>query len=281
MLRVAVVLKPKIILIENVREILTYRDGAIRREIERTLGPFYNVEVKILNAADYGVPQHRRRAFIVAVRRDVSLASVATVYPLPTHSQSMTSSRLKGLPGEEGHYVSVWEAIGDLPLPRTQTGVRSRDASVRKLTVSKYRRYARRKGSISAHVERRLSKSVLARIRYMKPGMRSHHLPARLRTKKFFYNAYTRLSWNEPANTVTKSFLYLGSGKFGHPEQDRGLTIREAARLQSFPDDFQFCEASQKTLATMVGGAVPPLLAKAFGLRIAALLDGKASSEFR
>jgi DNA (cytosine-5)-methyltransferase 1 len=277
MLRAAAVLRPKIVLMENVREILTYREGAIKTEIIKTLSMLgYNVSIKILNAADYGVPQLRRRAFILAVRRDVIDIATEDCFPHQTHIQRETVGRKKGLHGDSGHHVSVWEAIGDLPLPRTSSGPRSREVGLRSVAESQFRRYVRRSGSVSSHDERTLSASVLARIKFMKPGMRSHDLPARLRTRKFFYNAYGRLAWNLPANTITKSFVYLGSGKFGHPEQDRGLTIREAARLQSFTDDFEFCSASVKTLAMMVGGAVPPLLSKAFGITLADVLDVNA-----
>jgi DNA (cytosine-5)-methyltransferase 1 len=278
MLQAAAVLRPKIILLENVREIITYNDGAIISEIEEALATNYTIAVRILNAADYGVPQMRRRAFIVAVRNDIRGETLAEAFfPLPTHIATSETVGLKTLQGDRGKHVTVWEAIGDLPLPRAVSGTRSREATLQKLTITGYRRFVGRSGSVKNHEERALSKRVLARLKAMKPGMRSHHLPKKLRTRKFFYNAYARLEWNRPANTITKSFVNLGSGKFGHPDQDRGVTIREAARLQSFPDDFQFCDASLKTLATMVGGAVPPLLAKAFGLRIAALLDEKAN----
>jgi DNA (cytosine-5)-methyltransferase 1 len=228
------------------------------------------------------VPQMRRRAFIVAFRNDVrGDARAEALFPLPTHVAADEPGGLKTLPGDRGKHVTVWEAIGDLPLPRTESGTRSRDALLQKLTISKYRRFVRRSGPVADHEERSLSKGVLARLKAMKPGMRSHHLPKKLRTRKFFYNAYARLEWNRPANTITKSFAYLGSGKFGHPEQNRGLTIREAARLQSFPDDFKFCDESVKTLAMMVGGAVPPLLSKAFGLKFVALLDARAKIQSR
>jgi DNA (cytosine-5)-methyltransferase 1 len=180
LLRAAAVLRPKIVLIENVREILTYKDGAIKKEIVKMLTSIgYAVEIRILNAADFGVPQVRRRAFIVAVRLDVFDGSTESVFPPRTHVPKNEPGRLKGLPGEKGHYVSVWEAIGDLPLPRSAAGTRSRQASVRKVAMSKYRRYARRKGPVFGHAERKLSKSVLARIRFMRPGMRSHDLPPR------------------------------------------------------------------------------------------------------
>ena len=91
--------------------------------------------------------------------------------------------------------------------------------------------------------------------------MISADLPEHLRTKSANYNSYGRLAWTQPAKTITKSCNYLGSGCFGHPELDRGITMREAARLQSFDDDFDFLSKSEPHVAKMVGSAVPPLLA--------------------
>jgi len=273
-LRVAELCRPKIVLIENVPDILTYRNGAVRREIELTLKRLgYFVDIRILNAADYGVPQLRRRAFIVAQRKDVHAASMMSAFPGPTHTASESSGRLKDLRGDHGRHVTVWEAIGDLPLPRVEKGVRSRPAGHRaSAKLSKYRAWAQCDGPVCNHEERPISQRVLKRVRAMKPGMRTHELPSRLRTRKFYYNSYGRLQWDRPANTVTKSCMYLGSGKFAHPEQDRGLTVREAARLQSFTDGFKFVGSSPKMIANLIGGAVPPLLARAFGLQIASLL---------
>jgi DNA (cytosine-5)-methyltransferase 1 len=130
----------------------------------------------------------------------------------------------------------------------------------------------RRTQAPSHHVERPISPPVLKRIQALKPGMKLHGLPAKLRTRKFFANAYARLEWSKPANTITKSFNNLGSGKFCHPSKDRGITVREAARLQSFPDTFEFV-GSLRAITAMIGGAVPPLLARAFGIRFADILD--------
>ena len=99
-------------------------------------------------------------------------------------------------------------------------------------------------------------------------------LPAHLRTKSAYYNSYGRLSWEQPAKTITKSCNYLGSGCFGHPVEDRGITMREAARLQSFEDDFDFMSKSGPHVAKMIGSAVPPLLASSLATQIAKAIDG-------
>jgi DNA (cytosine-5)-methyltransferase 1 len=98
---------------------------------------------------------------------------------------------------------------------------------------------------------------------------------------RYYWSAYTRLAWSRPALTITANANFLGSGRFTHPVQQRGITMREAARLQSFEDDFKFITSATDDLETttigtgldMIGEAVPPLLAKKFAEHIADLLD--------
>jgi DNA (cytosine-5)-methyltransferase 1 len=278
-LAVARLIEPKIILIENVREFLTYRNGVIKDEIQKVLTKAgYAVDVRILNAADYGVPQMRRRAFVVAIRNDIAKAFGKSLFPLPTHRQRRRGDGTSRLTGDRGLHVTTWEAIGDLPPPLLGKKQRGR-ANTPESTG--FRRFVR--GKVwkvpSRHVVRSITPGVRKRIMAMRRGTKIHHLPARLRTKKFYANAYARLEWSKPANTITKSFTNLGSGKFCHPDKHRGITVREAARLQSFPDSFEFIATSQHDIADMIGGAVPPLLARAFGLRFVEALEASAKSD--
>lgn len=274
-LEVAEMVKPKIVMIENVRELLTYDEGAIKNEIMETLTELgYRVEIQILNAADYGVPQLRRRAFIVATRKDVASAFKDSLFPLPTHREKRRGDGRSRLTGDRGIHVTTWEAIGDLPPAINGVKPVSKTTSGQS---TQYRRFVRKRSKAmpTHHVVRAVTSRVLTRIKAIKPGsgMKVHHLPSHLRTRKFYANAYARLLWDMPANTITKSFTNLGSGKFGHPNKHRGITVREAARLQSFPDGFHFLGASQKAVADMIGGAVPPLLARAFAMRFSEALD--------
>ena len=99
--------------------------------------------------------------------------------------------------------------------------------------------------------------------------------------KAYYWSAYTRLAWDQPALTITANANFLGSGRFTHPDQDRGITMREAARLQSFDDDFRFITSADDLENTsrigigmdMIGEAVPPLLGRAIAVHIAKLLD--------
>lgn len=286
-LDVADLLRPRIVLIENVRQILTHGGGSIAEEIVGRLDALgYATEARTLNAADYGVPQLRQRAFFLAVRRDALPARSALPWPEPTHApgpsdgyrQASLPIALEGQrwPGDGGAFVSVAEAIADLPPARSEREGNPRlpvDA-YSDHSLSAFRRFVRSTEATPAnHVHRTPGEPVIRRLRAMRPGMRLHDLPADLRTRKYYYNSYGRLDWDTPANTITKSFLYPGSGRFGHPEADRVITYREAARLQSFDDDFTFHASSQEGVASMIGSAVPPLIGFRLGTAIAELLD--------
>lgn len=281
-LRIASELKPRIILIENVREMLTHNEGAIAREITGKLSKMgYAAEVRILNAAEYGVPQLRQRAFFVCVRKDLLDPLAGLPWPTKSHAPA-PADLLKSapLPGDQGIYVSTREAIADLPPSRPEPthrgSTREPLSAYPKADLTAFRKWVR-SGHLTPenHVHRTPSAGVIERLKAMKPGMRAHDLPPELQTKKYYYNAYARLEWEKPANTITKSFIFPGSGKFTHPEEHRVLSYREAARLQSFDDDFVFISSSQEGLSHMVGSAVPPLLGYRFALRFADVLDGK------
>jgi DNA-cytosine methyltransferase len=254
----ALLMRPKAILIENVPQMVTSHRGATVAEIKRTLGRVgYNVSWQVLNASHYGVPQARRRAFVVATRADVRPFE----WPSATHSPD---PGLLLMP-----LITVREAIADLPDP-THRDLGRRAISHYKWTDSGYALSMRSEVATPMnHVIRIPGERVLARLREMKPGMISADLPLHLQTKSAYYNSYGRLSWEQPAKTITKSCNYLGSGCFGHPVEDRGITMREAARLQSFEDDFDFLSKSEPHVAKMVGSAVPPLLASALAVRMA------------
>lgn len=261
----AMVMRPKVVLIENVPQMITSHRGATVAEIKRTLARVgYEVTWQILNASHFGVPQARRRAFVVATRADVRSFD----WPRPTHSAQPDAER--GIQP----IVSVRDAIADLP-DATDRELGRRSTRHYRRTTSGYALSMRSDvGTPMNHVRRTPGERVLARLRAMKPGMISADLPEHLQTKSAYYNSYGRLAWDQPAKTITKSCNYLGSGCFGHPVEDRGITMREAARLQSFDDDFDFLSKSEPHVAKMVGSAVPPLLASALAVQVAKVIDG-------
>lgn len=315
-LEIASALRPRFLVIENVPQIVRHGHngvpGGLWAEVTRLLQDemHYHVVHDTLNAADFGVPQLRNRAFMVAARDGI--ASL----PTPTHTD----------PGEaplngRSPWVNVKDAIGDLPLPLA--GIHD-DLFERDLdaypdtTLSGYALEMRTSRVFpNGHVTRRYSDQIVRIIREMTPGEtwdhasarvceryeqligeRRKHGEARAKTKerligeglinpvfykKYYWSAYTRLAWGEPALTITANANFLGSGRFTHPTEDRGITVREAARLQSFDDNFRFITSEDGDSRKinigvgldMIGEAVPPLLGKAFASHIAQLLDAQ------
>lgn len=191
----------------------------------------------VVYCPDYGIAQHRRRLVIVASR----LGPIELIPP--THCPS--------------RYRSVGDVLRKLP---------PLDA-----------------GEVSAtdplHRVSDLSKKNLERIRASKPGGTWRDWPRRLRADchkekrgKGYPSVYGRMEWDKPAPTITTQFYGFGSGRFGHPEQDRGMSLREGAILQSFPKRYQFVEPGGdyniKGIGTMIGNAVPVRLGVAIGKTI-------------
>ncbi|HEY1349894.1 MAG TPA: DNA cytosine methyltransferase [Ktedonobacteraceae bacterium] len=277
----AAALQPKVVLLENVPDLVRHKDGDTLNEILTALDTAgYTTTVRVLNAADYGVPQMRRRAFFLAQRKkDLARTGFKLKLPEPTHKSYplMHKSLLEDpnwLPGDSGYWVNVREALGDLPIATTdENGISTSLYCSSKMTT--FRALMRSSRSvIFNHRARQLGKNGLKRLQALRPGQICEDLPEELRPKGHYHNSYTRLLWSEPARTITKFVYHVGSGQFGHPEEDRAVTIREAARLQSFPDDFKFVGINEiRKVSALVGSAVPPLVARAIAREIVQYLD--------
>lgn len=245
------VLKPRFVIMENVAEMKNGFDEAYSDEIlTRLSDEGYTVTHAVLNAADYSVPQRRRRAFFIANR-----ASVQLQLPPPTHSKG--GGGLFALPG----HVTVWDAIGDLPR-RSHTEGRDEACEYACDPFSDFQRLMR--GAcrmVTNHITRPLKPTQYERLSSIEPGQTMKDLPARLRTKGGYSGAYGRLTKDMVAPTITRWVFHPGSGRWGHPVDIRLLTIREVARIQSFPDTFEFV-GSYVQRAGQLGNAVPPLLAQ-------------------
>lgn len=280
--KLAAGLQPKVVLIENVPDLVRHRDGETREEVIAALDEAgYRTTVRVLNAADYGVPQMRRRAFFLCQRKaDFGRTGLQLEFPSPTHlpyplQHKSLLDAPEWLPGDSGYWVSVREAIGDLPPPTENDDYDHTKASYPAAKITAFRSLMRCGNGVPFnHLARRLGKGGLTRLQALRSGQTCAELPDDLRPKAHYHYSYTRLSWSEPARTITKFAYHVGSGQFGHPSEDRAVTMREAARLQSFPDAFAFIGTSEiRKLSAMVGSAVPPLLAFAMGRRIVHYLD--------
>jgi DNA (cytosine-5)-methyltransferase 1 len=251
-LKVLELTMPRVVLIENVREFLRAGGGKFRDDLFTRLEELgYKAEAFIVCAADYGVPQMRYRMIVLAYRD-------GCVVQFPQASRA------------SAEYRTVLDAIADLP-PAAYLDKKAMLRYSEHGQVSEYAQSLRSKsGWVANHYGRVLSERNAHRLRAVGTG-RMRDVAADLQTKSFYGGAYGRLSWNEPSLTITTWVYHVGSGRFGHPSEDRGITMREAARLQSFDDDFVFPPLINP-VSRMIGNAVPPMLAKAFGLEIAQAL---------
>lgn len=268
-LRLVRELGPKIVVMENVVGMTSLDGGRAIEEIRRELEKLdYVVDSRILRAEEFGVPQERRRVFIIGSRVG------AVSWPEPSHG-----SRLDLLSAHLPGYVSVWEAIGDLP--KLEMGEGSDDPR-RYTRVARSDYQARMRDGADAvtnHFAPRLQEINVERMKYIPPGGSWRDLPVhllpngmRLARRSDHTKRYGRLEKDGLFSTIlTKADLHWGA--YIHPEQDRTLTVRECARAQSFPDRFRFL-GSRGEQYRQVGNAVPPLLARAVAWAVRGMLSG-------
>ncbi|MGR6118430.1 DNA cytosine methyltransferase [Aeribacillus composti] len=232
-------LKPKYFLIENVPNMLTSGNGYFKKEIYRLFEDLgYKLDSAILNAYDFGVPQLRRRAFV--------LGKLDGAVSLPIGFEEQTT---------------VWDAISDLAFLESGEGQEVQDYIYE--PQSSYQRKMRKNSlKLYNHVATKHSDIALERLKLIPPEMGREVLPREHLTKSIYSGTWTRMVKDEPSATITTRFDTPSSGKFTHPYLNRAITVREAARIQSFPDDFIFY-GSKTSQMKQVGNAVPPLLAQA------------------
>jgi DNA (cytosine-5)-methyltransferase 1 len=280
--------RPRAFLLENVPGLshkgLAYeKDGRAQGEIVKHFKKLgYTLRAAILLAADYGVPQLRRRLFVVGVQDDLSFE-----FPQPTHLGGWRRDTLD-LWEEERirrgllRHLTLGEAIGDLPLLLGSDGDASayaRDA------VTGYEKLMRTgwKGKLRDHEARALGEKHLALVRHVPPGGTWRDIPPHLLPDRFkggmrrtdSTNLLGRLDPDRPAYTVTTQFNNVTAGCFTHPVEDRALSVREGARLQSFPDSYEFT-GTLSSKCRQIGNAVPPLLAQHLACALAVVLDADA-----
>jgi DNA (cytosine-5)-methyltransferase 1 len=271
-LRIVAKLKPRLIVMENVPGMLTIGKGRIVKEIQVRLKKLgYRSQIRILYAEDFGVPQQRRRVFVIATR----LPWRRPLFPIGTHGPASKPSedagtyiyRWKASKNRPARpLVSVWDVIGDLPLVRN--GAKKFKMSYRRKTRTESQERARRgSDAVYDHVAHKLTKKMITRISKVPQGGDWRDIPRRLLPagmKRARPNDHTkrygRLTRKGLCCTIlTKCDPHWGS--YVHPLQDRTITVREAARLQTFPDTFRFCKLISKQYE-QIGNAVPPAMAK-------------------
>lgn len=255
-LRLVMGLSPKWIVMENVRGILSVGGGEAVRAIQSGLNDLgYRVEMRTLKTEEFGVPQERRRVVFIGTRTNFPIH-----FPEPTHGVNRES------------FVTIKQAISDLPPLKNGEAIGSTAYS--KKTASDYQREMRQRSAlIHNHAAPKLSAVNLERMKHIPPGGSWRDIPINLlpegmkRARRCDHTKrYGRMTWNGLACTIlTKCDVHWGA--YIHPDQDRAISVREAARLQSFPDWFQF-EGSMTDQYVQIGNAVPPLLGKSIAMAI-------------
>lgn len=240
--RLATAIAPAMILIENVPGLIGKRGIEHLAMVSRILDAGgYEYISTVLKAANYGVPQHRNRAFIVAWRSEIVRGFA---FPRATH--------------DETTWRTVRDAIEDLPEPPED--------------YTEHPEFAN-------HTRVRISPINEQRIAHVPPGGGRVDIPLGLQLPCHrndnghrHLDVYGRLAWDKPSSTITAMFDNFTRGRFAHPERNRSITAREGARLQSFPDMFRFY-GPKKDVARQIGNAVPPILATKLGEAIIEALE--------
>lgn len=223
---------PELVTMENVPDVTKH--GVYQDFVHELKSLGYEIWAEKVSCADYGVPQIRQRHVLLASR-----IGKISLLP-PTHL---------GMP------VTVRDTIAKLP--KLKSGEQNKKDRL--------------------HQCARLSALNFKRIQASKPGGTWLDWPESLRTAchrkisgQTYRSVYGRMEWDKPAPTMTTLCIGFGNGRFGHPEQDRGISLREAALFQSFPNDYQFCPPQNKqsigAIAKMIGNAVPVRLGQVIGL---------------
>lgn len=239
--RILSIIKPRAFVFENVTGILSMDGGKLFKNVQREFAELgYELKFQVLNALDYGVPQVRERVILVGF-----LGENKFEYPVPTHGDGK-------LP-----YVTLREAIGDLPV----IGSGESNNSYMTDPTNDFLRFVRKDGSTVAteHSAPKNGAHLIKIMQTLKDGQSKDDLPEDIRPKSGYGNTYAKLWWDRPSTTITRNFACPSSSRCIHPRDSRAMSIREGARLQSFPDDYQFYGADgMKRLE--IGNAVPPLL---------------------
>jgi DNA (cytosine-5)-methyltransferase 1 len=248
--------RPRAVIMENVPGVLDRGCDIFDAFARRLRGAGYYAQHAILQMADYGVPQRRRRLVLVAGH------GFAVPMPEPTHSERPSAGRLP--------WKTVRDSIGYLLGAPTKMADAVRNGGPRRLKW---------------HVVRDLQPQTKARLRAATPGGSWENVDEHLRpdchrgTYVGFTNVYGRMMWSTPAPTITAGCTTPAKGRFGHPDRRRTtISVREAALLQSFPMRYDFACEYMESVCEMIGNAVPPTFAEALGRTVRNALESHDSA---
>lgn len=252
--RVLSIIKPRAFVFENVTGILSMDKGCLFKNVQREFEELgYHLKYKVLNAVDYGVPQLRERVILVGFLNENKYE-----YPEATHGEGLKP------------YVTLKDAIGDLPILMSgQTN--DKYASEAENDFLKFVRNSE-SSNVTEHCAPKNGEHLIKIMQALKDGQSKDDLPEEIRPKSGYGNTYAKLWWNKPSTTITRNFACPSSSRCIHPRDSRAMSIREGARLQSFPDDYQFY-GSDGMKRLEIGNAVPPLLSVAIAKEMLKALE--------
>lgn len=266
-LKMLSIIQPKMFVFENVKGILSMKnsdDVLIMDEIQQKFGEIenrhgYRIQYKTLNASDYGVPQNRERVVIIGVRKDLN---INFEFPNPTVEREIT----------------LKEAISDLPSITYESDLKT----YKKGRPTAYQSLMKQNNKIlSFHTTSKHSEKLEVVMQNVRCGEGKDDfnkliddgiIDERYRLTSGYHNTYGRLEPNKPCTTITNNFTSPSCLRCIHYSQNRPLSIREGARIQSFPDTFNFY-GNEGDIKKQIGNAVPPLLAIAIATAIERALE--------
>ena len=263
--RLLSIIKPKMFLFENVKGMLSMKNphgGKVIEDIKKRFDSIeYEIDFKVLDAADYGVPQHRERVFIIGWRKDLDIK---------WSFDNIEKSKKQ---------ISIKQAINDLPSVLAGTSVTSYRG---KRPTNSYQKLMRKHTKyISCHYSPIYGDKIQTVINHVIQGEGKNYIndlvdkgiiPKEYRLTSGYDNTYGRLIENQPSTTITNNMSTPSGLRCIHYRENRALTPREGARIQSFPDWFEFV-GSKKDITTQIGNAVPPLLAMKIASEIEKVLS--------
>lgn len=226
---------PGYVLVENVPGIETREDSVLPEFLSFLEKRKYTVKFQIINMHHYGVPQNRRRFSLIASRVDKNI-------DLPAPDKEENLLMLRDVLGKENGFISIPAGHRD------ETDFMHTSAGLEKKNIERLKKTPHDGGT-------RLSWKDDSELQ----------LPCYVGNDNSFVDVYGRMFWNKPASTITTKFYSISNGRFAHPNENRAISLREGAVIQTFPRDYIFKTQSMGVAAKLIGNAVPPKYAKRLG----------------
>jgi DNA (cytosine-5)-methyltransferase 1 len=246
-------LNPKVFIFENVKGLISMNGGELLETIISLFGTLnYKVSYSLLNSADYGAPQTRERVIIVGTKGDGNFDFPKQTNRNPEIPVTLFNSKLPA-------WITLGDAIGDLPFINAGESSNTYAFDAQNDFQRKMRKAAPK--LLMDHNAAKHGEKLITLMDNLPEGGGPKDLPDELRPTSGFPNTYCRLWWDRPSTTVTRNLGTPSSSRCIHPFLSRGLTTREGARIQCFPDSYRFYGSrTEKNL--QIGNAVPTFLSE-------------------